>query len=361
VTITSRPTADLPAADLLAAARSDAHAFERLVAPHRRELSVHCYRMLGSLDDADDAMQETLLKAWRHLAGFERRSSLRAWLYRIATNTCLDALDHRARRVLPVAIAAPADPATPPAPDDHEVPWLQPYPDTLLDTPDPDADPAAVLARREHIELAFVAAVQYLPARQRAALLLREVIGFTAAETATLLDTSPAAVNSALQRAKAALETGLPAHALHRPTGDAAELVGRYLRAWDAADVPALVALLRADAHMAMPPTPSWYQGREAIAVYLRHLFASPWGRDLRLVPTAANRQPALAVYAPTGGPAGPGGPTRPAGPARPGGPARHEPLAVKVFTVEGGLISAVTGFVAPGLFPAFGLPDTLR
>jgi RNA polymerase sigma-70 factor (ECF subfamily) len=303
---------------------------------------VHCYRMLGSLDDAEDAVQETLLKAWRGLAAFEGRSSVRAWLYRIATNVCLDALDHRARRILPAAIAGPADPATPPAPDDPEVPWLQPYPDALLGTadPDPHTDPVAAIVRREHIELAFVAAIQYLPARQRAALLLREVIGFSAAETAALLDTSAAAVNSALQRARTTLDTNLRQQIRHRPTGDDAELVARYLRAWHAADVPALVALLRTDADLAMPPTPSWYHGRDAIAVYLRQLFATPWGRGLRLLPTAANGQSALAVYAPTAGPA-------------------RTPFAVKVFTVDGDLIGAITGFVAPHLFTAFHLPDT--
>ena len=346
VTSTARPDAATPTAQLLAAAAAgDAEAFEHLVAPRRRELAVHCYRMLGSLDDAEDAVQETLLKAWRGIGGFHRRASLRAWLYCIATNVCLDALDHRARRVLPAAITAPADPALPPAPHDHEVPWLQPYPDVLLEFPDPDpyADPAAAAARREQIELAFIAAIQYLPARQRATLLLREVIGFSAAETATLLDTSAAAVNSAVQRARATLDIGPPTRALHRPAGDAAELVNQYMRAWYAADVPALVALLRADADMAMPPTPSWYHGRDNIAVYLRQLFATPWGRDLRLLPTAANRQPALAVYAPTDH-----------------GPV-HTPLAVKVLTMDGALISGITGFVAPHLFAAFGLPDAYR
>jgi RNA polymerase sigma-70 factor (ECF subfamily) len=325
---------------LTAAAAGDGAAFRQLTDPYRRELTVHCYRMLGSLEDAEDAVQDTIVKAWRRLAGFEGRSSLRAWLYRIATNVCLDALDHRSRRVLPAAIAGPADPAVPPAPDDHDVPWLQPYPDALLDPADPDTDPALVAVRREHVELAFVAAIQHLPARQRAILLLRDVLGYTATETADLLDSSPAAVHSALQRARATVDAGLPVAARHRPTGDVADLVDRYLRAWHAADIPALVALLRTDAQMAMPPTPSWYRGRDAITVYLRQLFGSPFGRQLRLVPTAANRQPALAVYAPDG----------------PDGPLR--PFAIKVFTVDGSLISGITGFVTPRLFPAFGLPD---
>jgi RNA polymerase sigma-70 factor, ECF subfamily len=326
-----------------AAVAGDGDAFRRLTHAYRRELAAHCYRMLGSLDDADDAVQDTMLKAWRGMATFAGRSSLRAWLYRIATNVCLDALDHRARRILPAAIVGPADPAAPPAPDDHDLPWLQPYPDTRLDATDPDSDPATIAVRREHIELAFVAAIQHLPARQRAILLLRDVLGYSAAETADLLDSTPVAVHSGLQRARAAVEAGLPTTVLHRPTGDLADLLDRYVRAWHAADIPALVALLRTDAQLAMPPTPSWYAGREAIAVYLRQLFGGPFGRLLRLRPTAANRQPALAVYAPD--------------------PAGGEliPFAVKVLTIHGDRISGITGFAAPHLFAAFELPDRLR
>jgi RNA polymerase sigma-70 factor, ECF subfamily len=306
---------------------------EHVVQSHRRELLVHCYRMLGGLEDAEDALQETLLKAWRRLDTFEGRSSMRAWLYRIATNVCLDALDRRARRILPTTITGPADPNTAPAPDDLDTPWLQPIPDALLDRPDDTADPSTVVIAREHIELAFIAAIQHLPARQRAVLLLRDVLGYSGAETASLLGTSPAAANSALQRARAHLEAGLPQAALHRPTGDPAELVQRYMRAWQAGDVQALVALLRADAHMAMPPTPSWYQGRDNICTYLRQLFSTPWGRDLELVPTSANRQPALAVYAPG-----------------------NTPFAVKVFTMDGTHISAITGFVSTDVLKSFGL-----
>jgi RNA polymerase sigma-70 factor, ECF subfamily len=330
---------------LSAAVAGDAQAFRQLTAPHRRELLVHCYRMLGSLEDADDAVQETLLKAWGRLAGFEGRSTLRAWLYRIATNVCLDALDHRDRRILPTAIHGPADPHLPPDPHDLETPWLQPFPDALFEVADPDpfADPATAVVRREHIELAFIAAVQYLPARQRAVLMLREVLGFSAAETADILDTTPASVNSARQRARTTLDARLPGgDAAPRSPADQADLVARYVRAWHAQDVPALVALLREDAYMAMPPTPSWYQGRDYIGTYLRQLFANPWGRDLRLVPTGANRQPALAVYAP----AGDGN--------------SYQPFAIKVLTANGGLIAAITGFVHPGLFVRFALPPHL-
>ena len=330
---------------LSAAVAGDAEAFRLLAAPHRRELLVHCYRMLGSLDDADDAVQETLLKAWRRLAGFECRSSLRAWLYRIATNVCLDALDYRGRRILPTAIVNPADPYLPADPDDVDTPWLQPFPDALLEAADPDplADPATAVVRREYIELAFITAVQHLPARQRAVLMLREVLCFSAAETADILDTTTASVNSALQRARATLDTRpLSGEAAPTSPAEQADLVARYVRAWHAQDVPSLVALLREDASMAMPPAPSWYQGREHIDIYLQRLFDSPWGRDLRLVPTGANRQPALAVYAPAGDGNG------------------YQPFAIKVLTVNGGLIAAITGFVYPGLFGRFALPPHL-
>ena len=330
---------------LSAAVAGDAEAFRQLAAPYRRELLVHCYRMLGSLDEAEDAVQETLLKAWRHLAGFEGRSTVRAWLYRIATNVCLDALDHRARRILPTALVRPADPHLPSDPDDQETPWLQPYPDALLEIADPDplADPATAVVRREHIELAFIAAVQYLPARQRAVLMLREVLGMSAAETADILDTTPASVNSALQRARATLDAHLAVGDVALTSAaEQAQLVARYIQAWHAKDVPALVALLREDAYLAMPPTPSWYQGRSDIGIYLRQLFISPWGRDLRLMPTGANRQLALAVYAPAGDGVG------------------YQPFAIKVLTVHNRLLAAITGFVHPALFGSFRLPPHL-
>jgi RNA polymerase sigma factor (sigma-70 family) len=240
---------------------------------------VHCYRMLGSLDDADDAVQETLLKAWRRLAGFEGRSALPAWLYRIATNVCLDALDHRGRRILPTAILSPADPHLPPDRDDVETPWLQPFPDALLEVADPDplADPAKAVVRREHIELAFIAALQYLPVRQRAVLMLREVLGFSAAETAEILDTTPASVNSALQRARNTLDTRLPGGeaALSSPA-EQADLVARYVEAWHAQDVPSpcsAVAGGRLDGEAAHP-------------------VLVPETRSHRHLPTAAVRQP---------------------------------------------------------------------
>jgi RNA polymerase sigma-70 factor (ECF subfamily) len=330
---------------LASAAGGDDEAFARLVRPHRRELFVHCYRMLGSLEDAEDVVQESLLKAWRALGGFQGRSSVRAWLYRIATNACLDALDYRARRILPADVAGPADPAVPPVPDDAETPWLQPLPDLLLQVPDPDplTDPAHAAVLHEHVELAFVAAIQHLAPRQRAALLLRDVLGLSAAETAALLDTTSVAVNSALRRARSALDGRLPAHARHRPAGDQSRLIDEYVRAWHAGDVPALVALLRSDADFAMPPTPSWYQGRDAVAAYLRQLFASAWGRRLRLEPTGANLQPALAVYAPANAQDG-----------------SYRLLAIQVLTVHDELITNITGFTDPRLFPRFALAQRL-
>jgi RNA polymerase sigma-70 factor (ECF subfamily) len=347
VTTSSRSGAPSePAVMPVAAAAGDGAAFAALTERHRRELLVHCYRMLGSLDDAEDAVQETLLKAWRGLSWFEGRSTLRAWLYRIATNVCLDALDHRARRVLPAAVATAADPRVPPAPDDNEIAWLQPYPDILLDVVDPDplADPATAVVRSEHIELAFIAAIQYLRPRRRAVLLLRDVLGFTAAETASMTGTSIASVNNTLSRARAAMVARRPVDgpdATRRGVRD--ELVRRYVRAWHAADVPALVALLREDADMSMPPTPSWYHGRAAIGVYLENLFASSLGRGLCLLPTAANRQPAFGVYA-----------------RADLDPTAYAPFAIKVLTVHNGLITAITGFVHPGLFSGFGLPVRL-
>jgi len=329
-------------ARLLAAARAgDGAAFDALAGGYVRELRVHCYRMLGSVQDAEDVVQETLLRAWRKLDSFQGRAPVRAWLYKIATNSCLDLLDQRARRVLPAALVGPADPSVEPAPPMTEVTWLQPYPDRLLEPADPAADPAVHYDRREAIELAFVAAVQYLPARQRATLLLCDVLGWPAKQTAQLLDTSPASVTSALQRARATLAAKLPPDArdrrLEASSAEEAALVARYVRAWHAADVDALVALTRADVAMAMPPTPSWYRGRDDVGTYLSRLFTGEWAGRLRLVPTRANTQPALAVYARHGD--------------------VYHAFALKVLTVREGLITQITGFVEPDLFGWFDLP----
>jgi RNA polymerase sigma-70 factor (ECF subfamily) len=313
----------------------DGDAFALLVGPYRQGVHLHCYRMLGSLQDAEDLLQETLLRAWRALDGFEERSSFRGWLYRIATNACLDALKRRHRRLLPDALSPPADPAAAAAPA-ADAAWLEPYPDVLLNAHEA-ADPERRYETRETIELAFITAIHCLSPRQRSVLLLRDALGFSARETAAMLDASVASVNSALHRARTVVDARDPANRDMTVADRESTLVASYVRAWEAADVDALVALLCEDARVTMPPTPSWYLGREAIARFLTGFFAGEDGSDTQLVRTAANRQPALAVFA-----------------RRPGDV--YRPLALKVLTVEGGAIAAITGFADPRLFPLFGL-----
>jgi RNA polymerase sigma-70 factor (ECF subfamily) len=279
-----RTTEALHERQLLAAARAgDEHAFRALVAPRGRELHAHCYRMLGSVDDADDAMQDVLLRAWRALDRFEGRSSLRLWLHRIATNACLNALEGRGRRGLPVdpETIAEADPL-----------WLEPYPEAL--------DPSAGAERRETLELAFVVALQELPPRQRAALLLRDVLGFTAREAAAALDTTPAAINSALQHARARLQERLPERSQQealRALGDTRlqALVSDYTGALERGDVDAILALLADDATWSMPPLPDVFRGHAEIAGFLR---AGPGKLRWRHLPARANGQPAVGCYA---------------------------------------------------------------
>jgi RNA polymerase sigma-70 factor, ECF subfamily len=298
---------------------------------HRRELQVHCYRMLGSLDDSEDLVQETFLRAWRNRASFgsDGRFDFRAWLYRIATNACLDTLRRRPARVLPPDVAESVDP-TAPIPPPAELPWLQPYPDRLLDE----------VVARETIELAFMAAIQHLPPRQRAVLILRDVVGWSAKDTAALLELSVASVNSALQRARATLRDRLGDR--HEWSGSASaeerELLRRYVEAHERTDADALAELLREDARLTMPPHAVWYASREAILVAVRQGFDPEFGH-LRSVVTAANRQPAVAHY------------------LRRPGESVHRPLALDVLRVEGGLIAEITSFVSPELFPAFALP----
>jgi RNA polymerase sigma-70 factor (ECF subfamily) len=320
-------------------------AFAALFERHRGELRVHCYRMLGSFEDAEDLVQETFLRAWRKRADFgsDGRHSLRAWLYRIATNACLDVLRGRPRRVTPPEVAAPADPAVPPSPP-VELPWLQPYPDRLLEQVSPAEDePAAVVVARETIELAFIAAIQHLPPRQRAALILRDVLGWPAKDTAALLEVSVAAANSALQRARATLRDQLGERRTEwtrtaEPSERERELLRRYVDAHERADADALAALLREDARLTMPPHATWFEGRDAILTAVRQGFDPAFGR-LRAVATAANRQPAAAYYL-----------------LRPGA-SEYEPLALDVLRLEGGRVAEITSFVSPALFPAFGLP----
>ena len=270
--------------------------FVQAAEPCRRELLAHCYRMLGSADEAEDAVQETYLRAWRGYDAFEHRSSVRSWLYRIATNACLTALEQRGRRALPSGLGAPAlDPDAPPGPAEPSVDWLEPMPDALV-TPESD-DPAAIVAAREWLRLALIASLQYLPARQRAVLLLREVLGFPAAEVASMLGISTPAVKSALQRARARLDEVAPApERVIEPTEPRArELLGQYIAGFEHADTTALEKALRADASIEMVGTRTWFAGRETCLRYLAHVIGSPG--DWRMVPTVANGQPAAIAH----------------------------------------------------------------
>jgi RNA polymerase sigma-70 factor (ECF subfamily) len=303
--------------------------------------------MLGSLHDAEDLVQETLLRAWRGLETFKGRGSFRAWLYKIATNACLDALARRPRRILPTEFGPPSDPQAQAEPPVTEGIWLEPYPDLPLR--DVLASPESLYDARESISLAFVAAIQHIPARHRAVLILRDVLGLSAGETAALLETTAASVNSTLQRARTTIRRRLPSDARESTTlphvlGDLERaLVDKYIRAWEAADVHALVALLKEDARMSMPPTPSWYLGRASIAAFFAALFESELGQRLHLFPARANCQPAVAVY------------------VRDPQTGRSGPFAMMVLTLDARFIAEITGFVDPTLFPAFGLPTSLE
>jgi len=269
---------------------TDRDEFAELVAPYRSELYVHCYRMLGSAQDAEDALQEALLRAWRGLPRFQGRSSLRSWLYTIATNASLRMIERRARRVSPVDFGPAADADENPGAPLTESVWIEPFPDAAVDA-----------EQREGIELAFTAALQHLPPRQRAVLVLRDVLGFSAREAADVLETSPAAVDSALQRAHATVDARLPERsqqATLRSLGDRAlrDVVERFVAAWERNDVPGLVALLAADARMTMPPIATWYSGRDAVAGFLARAPLNGT-RRWRMEPTSANGQPCFACY----------------------------------------------------------------
>ena len=335
--------------ELLEAAQGgDEGSFRRIVERHRAELHAHCYRMLGSLEDAEDALQETLLRAWRGLAGFEGRSSSRSWLYKIATNTCLDAIARRPKRVLPVDYGPASDDHDPGEPLVESV-WVEPYPDETLGLEDGYAAPEARYEQREAVELAFVAALQHLPSRQRAVLILREVLGFSAREVSQSLDTTVASVNSALQRARKTIDERLPQRsqqATLRSIGDqrVSELVEAYVEAWAGGDVDALHALLTADAVFSMPPWASWWRGRETIAA-MANAAVEVCGES-RTVATRANGQPAVAYY----------GQSDEKGPEK----ERHTASAIDVLTFDGARIAEITAFVTPEIFPRFGLPSLL-
>jgi RNA polymerase sigma-70 factor (TIGR02960 family) len=337
------PDDALGEATLARAREGDEEAFRDLTEPHRRELQLHCYRILGSLQDAEDMVQETLLAAWRSLETFEARSSVRAWLYRIATNRCLNALRSRSRR--PREVRAMGAEAPDPTRLTEPI-WLEPYPDVLLEEmPDRSAGPAARYEARESVELAFIAALQGLPPRQRAVLVLRDVLGFRTAEVAAMLDTSDASVKGALQRGRATLEarleTGEREHAPAPNSAREREVVGRFADAVESGDIDEVVALLTDDALLTMPPQPLEYQGHDAIAAFLRHR-AELRGAALRVVPTRANTQPAFGCYLPD-----------------PQAPIAR-PYGLLVLTLAGDAVGAITWFTDTGVFRQFELPRTL-
>ena len=357
--------------ELLKSARQgNEGAFQHLVELHRGELHAHCYRMLGSVHDAEDALQEALLRAWRAIGRFEGRSSLRSWLYRIATNACLDIIGRRPKRVLPIDYEPAADPHTPPGQPVTESVWIEPYPDEMLGLEDGYASPDASYEQREAIELAFVAALQHLPPNQRAVLILREVLGFSAKEVAESLDTSVASVNSAMQRARAAVDERVPEQSQQqtlRTLGDdgVRELVERYVDAWDRNDVQAFASMLAEDATFTMPPLATWYQGRKGISIWATN---SPMSGDWRWksILVRANGQPALGFY------------------AWYEEEQTYRAFALNVLTLRGDQVSDVTAFIARSaeprapeafqnypdepvdvakvgaVFESFGLPDRL-
>jgi RNA polymerase sigma-70 factor, ECF subfamily len=346
-------SADLAERALLTSARAgDEGAYRRLVETYRGELHAHCYRMLGSVHDAEDALQDAFVRAWRGLPRFEGRSSLRSWLYRIATNTCLDVVARRPKRVLPLDYGPAADPHKGPGAPLVESVWVEPYPDETVGVADGFASPEASYEQRESVELAFIAALQYLPARQRAVLILREVLGFSAREVAETLDTTTVSVNSALQRARKTIDDHLPEQsqqATLRSVGDDGirELVERYVDAWERGDVDAVAAMLAEDAAIAMPPMASWFRGA-GVLVFLRdwafsgRVYGAEGKRRVRVLPVRASGQPAFGTYS--------WDPER----------ERYLPTVLQVLTLRGDRIEEITGFVTPEIFARFGLPDSL-
>ncbi len=344
---TDKPRGSTRERELLAAAQGgDEGAFERLIEPYRGQLQAHCYRMLGSLHDAEDAMQETLLRAWRGLARFEGRSSLRSWLYTIATNSSLRLIERRPKRVLPVEYGPPADPHDEIGTPLVESTWIEPYPDERLVAEEGSASPQARYEQRESVELAFTAALQHLPPRQRAALIMSDVLGFAPGEVAEALDATPASIYSALQRARKAAEETLPEQSQQqtlRELGDdrIREVVERFVEAWEGHDVDAIRSMLTEDAVFAMPPWATWFRGRDAVAYFLPRGPLRP-DRHRRLLPTSASGQVALGDYWGDGT-----------------GPPVAESIIVLTLT-EDGRISELTAFRDSKLFSNFDLPPAM-
>jgi RNA polymerase sigma-70 factor (ECF subfamily) len=339
------PEAGLAGA-LAAAQAGDSGAFSSLTEPHRGELLAHCYRMTGSLEDAEDLVQETFLRAWRRLETYQGRASLRAWLYKIATNACLDALKRRPKRSLPTQVCDPSDPSAPLGLPTTEPMWIQPYPDELL-APS-EANPEARYEARESISLAFLVALQELSPRQRFALISGDVLDWQPTEIADTLETTISAVNSLLHRARSTLKqrysTGR--RVPRDPTlsdKKLKDLLDRYLRAWETADVESIISMLREDATFPMPPLPVWFQGRTAIKSFISGTILAGEGRGRwRLLPVHANGQPGFAFY------------------QRDEKNRRYFPFAIQVLTFDGDLLSDVSTFGYPALFPAFNLPAEL-
>jgi RNA polymerase sigma-70 factor, ECF subfamily len=332
---------------LEAAQAGDERAFALLVEPYQAELRAHCYRLLGSSSDAEDALQETLLRAWSGLARFESRSSLRTWLYRVATNVTLRMIETRPKRVLPIDYGPAADPHAALGEPLTESIWLEPYPDAKLGVEAAMLGPDARYEQRESIELALAAAFQHLPARQRAVLILRDVLGFSARETAEALETTPPAVDSALQRAHKAIEERVPAptqQATLRALGDdkLRQIVDRFADAWGRNDVDAIVAMLADDVRMAMPPWPRWYTGLDAVKTFLGN-WPLAVRKRWRVLATGANGQPAVAGY------------------LWDEQTTAFRPETIIVLTLRGPRVAEITAFRSPELFPIFGLPEQLE
>jgi RNA polymerase sigma-70 factor, ECF subfamily len=313
--------------------------FTSLADPYRRELLAHCYRMLGSVQDAEDLVQETYLRAWRAYDRFEGRSSLRTWLYRIATSACLTALESRNRRPLPTGLGGPSEPDVTLV-QRHEVPWLEPIPDAMVGAD--ESDPAMVVTSRESIRLAFIAALQHLPPRQRAVLILRDVLKFRAAEVAETLDITTTAVNSLLQRARAQLDQAAPRsdEVEESLTAEQRDLLDRYVAAFEEYNITSLVDLFTSDAAWEMPPFTAWFQGPENICRLIQTACPAKRAGDQLMVPTSANGQPAFGLYMRDED-------------------GVHRAFHLQVLTFDGPRLSHVGAFFETSLFPAFGLPMT--